>query len=195
VGRVTPQKGQMVLLRAAARLRDRWPDLRIVFVGDVESGNARDTAYLKELVATVAELGLGKHVHFAGYQVDPDYACFDVLAMPSIDGGEGLPMVVLEAAARGVPVVASQVGGIPEVIRDGRSGFLVAPGDDRALAGGLTRVLGDAALRARLKSEARQILQERFSPEVFRRAISAIVAELVLPQQTSGKRVPIEAHG
>ena len=71
VGRITPQKGQIVLLRPAARLRDRWPDLRILFVGDAESGSTRDAAYLKELVATVAELGLGKHVHFAGYQSDP----------------------------------------------------------------------------------------------------------------------------
>jgi glycosyltransferase involved in cell wall biosynthesis len=197
VGRITPQKGQMVLLRAAARLKDRWPDLRVVFVGDAESGNTRDAAYLKELVATVTELGLGKHVHFAGYQSDPIpfYARFDVLAMPSIDTGEGLPMVVLEAAAQGVPVVASKVGGMPEVIRDGWSGLLVAPGDDRALAEGLARVLADATLRARVASGARQILEERFSPEVFRRTICAAVSELVLPQRSPRMQGAIEAHG
>ena len=197
VGRITPQKGQIVLLRAAARLRDRWPDLRIMFVGDAESGSTRDAAYLKELVATVAELGLGKHVHFAGYQSDPNpyYARFDVLAMPSIDSGEGLPMVVLEAAAQGVPVVASKVGGMPEVIHDGWSGLLVAPGDDRALAERLARVLDDATLRARLEHGARESLDERFSPEVFRRTICAIVSELVPPLRASRTPTAVEVHG
>jgi glycosyltransferase involved in cell wall biosynthesis len=196
VGRITPQKGQKVLLRAAARLRDRWPDLRIVFVGDVESGNARDAAYLKEVEATVTELGLRRHVYFAGYQSDPNpyYARFDVMAVPSLES-EGLPMVVVEAAARGVPAVASKAGGVPEVIHDGHSGLLVAPGDDRALAESLARVLADAPLRARLRRGAHQILRERFSPQVFRRAISAIVTELVLSKQSPGKRVVIEAQG
>lgn len=104
-------------------------------------------------------------------------------------------MVVLEAAAQGVPVVASKVGGMPEVIHDGWSGLLVAPGDDRALAERLARVLADATLRARLESGARQILDEVFSAEAFRRAICAIVSELVLPQQSPRAQGAIEAHG
>jgi glycosyltransferase involved in cell wall biosynthesis len=180
VGRITPQKGQMILLRAAAQLRDRWPNLEIVFVGAPEEKSREDAAYLDGLKSAAAELGLESNVTWAGYQSDPGpyYASLDLLALPSIES-EGLPMVALEAMTWRVPAVASYWPGTAEIIRDGANGLLVAPGDERALAGALERVLRDDTLRAHLKLGAGASLDERFSPEVFRRQIHALVSNLI----------------
>jgi len=179
VGRITVQKGQMALLRAAAFLRDRWPHLEIVFVGAPEEASHQDAAYLDRLKSAAVELGLERNVTWAGYQFDPGpfYPCFDVLAMPSLDT-EGLPMAALEARTWRVPVVASDWPGTAEVIQDGVNGLLVPPGNEPALAGALERVLSDDSLRARLKRGVEASLDKRFSPEFFRREIHAIVSNL-----------------
>jgi len=191
VGRITVQKGQMALLRAAALLRARWPHLEIVFVGAPEEASRQDAAYLDRLKSAAVELGLERNVTWAGYQFDPGpfYPCFDVLAMPSLET-EGLPMAALEARAWRVPVVASDWPGTAEVIGDGVNGLLVPPGDEPALVGALERVLGDDALQTRLKVGAEASLDERFSPQRFRREIHAIVSHLV--GSPSGARHAVE---
>lgn len=180
VGRITPQKGQMVLLRAGALLQGRFPELQVVFVGAPEEKSSEDAAYLEQLKSAVVELGLERNVIWAGYQFDPGpfYPCFDVLAMPSLET-EGLPMAALEARAWRVPVAASDWPGTAEVIRNGVNGLLVPPGDEPALAGALERVLSDGAMRDRLKLGAAASLDKRFSPEFFRREIHAIVSNLL----------------
>lgn len=195
VGRITPQKGQLVLLRATALLRDRWPSLQVVFVGAPEPGSARDATYMRELEAEVSRLGLVNNVHWAGFQenLDSYYSRFDVVAVPSIEP-EGCPLVALEAAAWGVPAVASRGAGIEEVIRDGVSGLLVPPGDEKALARALERVLGDPALRAWLTAGTRTSLDQRFSPETFRRTIHEIVSGLVTPACGVAREKEIEAR-
>lgn len=148
VGNFTAKKDQATLLRAVARLpaeagADRTV-LVLVGLGPLE-GELRELA---------TELGIAERVLFAGSR-DDVFAllpAFDVFALSS--RFEGLPIALLEAMASGVAPVATRVGGIPEVITDGRDGLLVAPGDPAALAGALAKVLGDDDLRAGVGARA-----------------------------------------
>jgi glycosyltransferase involved in cell wall biosynthesis len=195
VGRITPQKGQRVLLRAAALLVERWPNLQVVIVGAPERDNSSDAAYLRELEYEVMRLGLANHIHWAGFQDNLDlyYRRFDMVAIPSIEA-EGFSLVALEAARWGVPAVASRGGGVGEVVRDGVSGLLVVPGNEEALAQALDRVLGDPVLRARLVAGTRTTLDQRFSLETFRRTIGGIVSGLVAPKHGVAREKEIEAR-
>lgn len=113
---------------------------------------AGDGALRAELQDAVSTMGLDDRVHFLG-QLDHDdllhlTAAADAVVLSSTH--EGLPVTVVEAMAAGTPVVATAVGGIPEVVEDGRSGLLVPPGDPPALAGAIERILRDGDLRARI---------------------------------------------
>jgi glycosyltransferase involved in cell wall biosynthesis len=172
VCRLAPEKGGDVLLRAAALLRPGLPDLRVTVVGD---GPVRP-----RLEALARRLGLGDAVAFCGFRPDAArlIAGLDVLAVPS--RSDGSPLVVLEALAAGVPVVASAVGGIPDQVRDGREALLVPPGDAVALAAALRAVLTDPAraraLRAAGRRRAADLTHDRMVDEVedaYRRVLAA----------------------
>jgi glycosyltransferase involved in cell wall biosynthesis len=147
VGNLTAKKDQATLVRALASLPstgDRGPTLVLVGLGPLED----------ELRALAAQHGVADRVVFAGSR-DDVFAllpAFDVFALSS--RFEGLPIALLEAMAAGVAPVATRVGGIPEVITDGRDGLLVDPGDPDALAAALGRLLDDAALRETLGERA-----------------------------------------
>jgi glycosyltransferase involved in cell wall biosynthesis len=179
VGRITPQKGQHVFIRAAARLKSRNISIHLVFVGAPEENNATDAAYARSLRSLARDLGLEGKVHWAGYQSDPDafYAIFDALVIPSTVS-EGLPMVALEALQWGLPVIGSQLGGIPEIIRDDINGFLVPPGDDQALADASGRLLRSAELRRRLRVGARASIDNRFLVDTFQKQIRLAITRL-----------------
>lgn len=117
--------------------------------------------YEHALRGQVAAAGLAEHVEFAGlveHERLPDlYRAAHAFVMPSLQ--EGLPLALLEAMASGLPVVATAVGGIPEVLRDGENGLLVPPADAKALAEALARVLADDALCARLGTAARATVE------------------------------------
>jgi glycosyltransferase involved in cell wall biosynthesis len=136
------------LLRAAVVVRAALPDVRFLLVGQgpLEPQTRR----------LAAELGLDGTVIFAGFRSDAHRlaAEFDVFTLSS--AYEGLPIALIEAMALGRPCVATSVGGIPEVVSDGAQGVLVPPRDPDALAGGLLRLLGDPALRARMGVAARE---------------------------------------
>ena len=156
VGRLVPDKGQGILLEALAALRAQHPGARLTFAGD-----GPDRAALE---ARAAELGLGDAVRFAG-SVGQDrilelYEQADVFCLPSF--AEGIPVVLMEAMSTGLPVVTTQIMGIPELVRDGETGLLVAPGDVGALAAALGRLAGDAALRDRLGRAGREHVREHF---------------------------------
>jgi glycosyltransferase involved in cell wall biosynthesis len=160
VGRLTGLKRHDVLLRGFARLRR--PTARLLIVGD---GPTRE-----ELVSLAASLGVTDRVMFAGYQDRPEraLAAMDVFALTS--DSEGMPLAILEAWAAGKPVVASRVGGVPELVADGRTGLLFAAGDDRALAGCLDRLLNDRPLAGALGEAGRALVRERYDTRVMARA-------------------------
>jgi glycosyltransferase involved in cell wall biosynthesis len=150
-GRLSPEKGFGVLVEAAARV----PGAGAVLFGD---GPER-----ARLEGRVRELGLANRFILPGFtrELDALLPWADVLVLPSFT--EGLPNVVLEAAAAGVPAVATAVGGTPEAIRDGETGYLVPPGDPAALADRLSRLLSDEALRRRMGRAARDRMHAEFS--------------------------------
>lgn len=160
VGRLRIRKGVEVLLEALRELRGRVPAAVLKIAGDGEHRAA--------LERTAAGLELGSAVTFLGTcdgsRVRALLAGAAALVVPSIY--EGMPLVVLEAMERGVPVVASAVSGIPEVVVDGETGWLVPPEDPEALAGALEEVLADAPEARRRGAAGRRRIEERYRPAV-----------------------------
>ncbi|MCP4573054.1 MAG: glycosyltransferase family 4 protein [bacterium] len=161
VGRLCPTKGLGILLAAADRLRDRCPDLRILVAG--EDGN--DRRHGAALRREVARRGLDRTVTFLGYVPEAGRYCaeFDVQVVPS--RAEPFGLVTLEALARGCPVVATAAGGSPEIVRHGREGFLVPPGDADALAVHLERLLASPELRRDMGEQGRVRVRNRFTAD------------------------------
>jgi glycosyltransferase involved in cell wall biosynthesis len=189
LGRLDAGKGVFDLLDSAAELRRAVPDLRLVFAG--EGDHAALARYAERL-------GIADAVKFTG-EVGPSgkRALFEsaaAFALPSY--AEGLPLGLLEAMAAGVPVVASPVGGVPEAVVDGVSGFLVAPGDRAALSRVLRSLLLDRALGARLGAAARESVRLRFSPErtiprleeIYAQAGLAAIGKPLEPGRDAGMR-------
>ena len=133
----------------------------------------------EELVTLVDRLGLKDAVLFTGFQMDvfEIIATFDVAVLPSFF--EGMGRVLLEAMAMEKPVVASRVGGIPDLVEDGVNGFLVSPGKIRALREGLLKVLRDKKLARKLGKQGRRKTTDRFSAEIMVQSIDRIYRELL----------------
>jgi glycosyltransferase involved in cell wall biosynthesis len=154
VGRLRRVKRAGLLIDAVARLVPERPDLRLVFVGE---GDERPMLERK-----IRDLGLEGRVLLHGTELDPRpmYGAFDLVAQSS--ASEGLPNVLLEAAAAGRPIVATDAGGSNEIVIDGRTGLLVPIEDVDRLAGALARLLDDADLRRQLGAAAREHVQTAF---------------------------------
>ena len=176
--RAAPEKGVHHLLRAFAGMQ-RDPDSQraalLVYVGDgPELGTLRDLA---------TSLGIAADVRFTGYSNDVAgyLRAADVVVVPSV-WQDALPLGVLEAMAVGRPVVATRVGGIPEMCRDGEEGLLVAPGAEEELGRALTTLLGSPSLRAVMGERGRRRVATIFSPEA---QLDAIVEQLDLRRTAS----------
>lgn len=160
VGRLRIRKGVEVLLEALDAVRRTNPGARLLIAGDGE--------HRAVLERKAAELGLGPSVVFLGRcdasRVRGLLSSAAALVVPSTY--EGMPLVVLEAMEAGLPVVASRVSGIPEVVEDGRTGWLVPPEDPGALAAALAEALGNPEEARRRGGEGRQRVDERFRPKV-----------------------------
>ena len=148
IGRLNVQKGHRYLLDAAARVFASAPDARLVIAGDGDQAAA--------LRAQAEALGLTPRVVFTGHRTDVPalLEAFDVFCISSTY--EGTPLTLFEAMAARKAIVSTAVDGCREVLQDGRTGLLVPPRDADALAGALTRVLGDPALRESLAEAARR---------------------------------------
>lgn len=135
-----PRKGMEVLLDAMAILKDRGESIRLRAVGPFET-----SSYETEIMNRVDSLQIGDMIDWTGFQTDVNQQLrkMDLFVLPSLYG-EGLPMVVLEAMANAVPVVASRVEGIPEAVRDGVDGLIFEPGNPEDLALKLEGLIGDA---------------------------------------------------
>lgn len=155
VARLQPEKGVRTFVDAAAAMARTFPYARFVVAGD---GPER-----KELERRVQQRGMQSRISFLGFVPD-GYSVIrqlDVLVVPSMS--EGTPLVVLEAMASGVAIVATRVGGIPEQVRHGCEALLVDPADVRAIASACTQLLTDEALRSRLIVAARLRMQREFN--------------------------------
>jgi glycosyltransferase involved in cell wall biosynthesis len=155
VARLAPEKGLADLIGATARIRQVVPGTRLMLVGD---GPSRP-----ELEQRVGGMGLCDVIHFTGIRRDiPDVLqAMDVFALPSLR--EGLPKAILEAMAAGLPVVATAVGGIPEVVEYDVTGFLVPPRDIDALTLNICRLLENSALRVAMGQRGRARVQQHFT--------------------------------
>jgi glycosyltransferase involved in cell wall biosynthesis len=156
--RLHPQKAHVVLFEAARRLlAEGAPPFRVALAGE---GSLRP-----ELEQRARALGLGDRVHFLGFRNDVRALLpqADAFVLPSLY--EGLPLSALEAMAAGLPVVVTRVGGNPGIVDDGVNGLMVEPGDPKALAAALGRVLRDRALGRALGEEGRRRVAERHDIE------------------------------
>lgn len=166
VGRLQPEKGFDVLLETAEALLDQGWDFELVIVGE---GPER-----QRLESQIAASSHAARLRLLGYCAETWdlFAALDLFVLSSLR--EGLPNVLLEALAMEVPVVATEVGGISGLIRDGVDGLLVPPGDAQRLADGMARLFGDATLRARLAAAGRKRVEQGFDFAERMRKIRAI---------------------
>jgi glycosyltransferase involved in cell wall biosynthesis len=168
--RLTPDKGTHILIEAAQTVVRNDPGTRFLVCGD---GFSRP-----ELERQVRDAGLQDVFVFAGFRTDLDawMPNADLFVLPSFN--EGLPNVILEANACGVPAVATAVFGTPEVLHDGVNGYLVPAGDPQALADRLSRLLADADLRRRMGDAGRELVRAQFTFEAQARGYVEFFAEL-----------------
>ncbi len=181
-GSITEIKDLLTLLRAVERLVPLYPQVRLRL-----AGRATSEAYDRQVRGFVESHNLQGHVEFLGLltqeQMLEEYSHCALLALSSLQ--DNAPMAVIEAMAAARPVVATRVGGVPDLVSEGETGLLVPAGDDAALAMRLADLLGDRALRRRMGQRAREVARSRFSAERVAAAYYALYRR-VLP----GDQVP-----
>ena len=163
--RLAPVKGIAYLVAAMPDVRLQCPNAHLILAGDGEERAG--------LEAQAAALGVASRVHFLGYREDVDavIAALDVFVLPSLN--EGMGRVLVAAMALGVPLVATRVGGVPDVLEDGRQGLLVPPADPAALAKSIAAILGDG-MRAASMGALGRARAERFSLQVMLERLGAL---------------------
>jgi len=171
VGRVSPEKGVVALVKAFARIASEFPASRLVVAGD-----GPDAAKARSAASTAA---LKNRVSFLGHRSDVDsvYGALDLFVLNSRT--EGLPNAVLEAMAYGVPVVATAVGGTPELVRDGETGLLVPPGDSDALVRAIRAVILDREAAMERARRARELVEREFDMRQLSHSINEAYRRIV----------------
>jgi glycosyltransferase involved in cell wall biosynthesis len=170
IARLTEQKGHRYLLEALASTPS-LANVQLLVIGD---GDLRES-----LVQDARARGLERRVHFLGARRDLGdlLAAMDVFVLPSL--WEGLPLSMILAMGAGLPIVATAVAGVPEVVEEGRTGLLVPPADAAALGAALARVFGDAAFAQRMGREARASVLPRFGVDGYVRSIAGLYDRLL----------------
>ncbi len=160
VGMFEERKGQVVLLEAVSKLvKDRFPDLHLILVGE-----GPDEQMLKN---KVREMKLGDNITFFPFTREPMYVFerIDILVLSSLYK-EGLPNVLLEAMSMNVPVVSSKMAGVPEIVKDGKTGYMVEPGESGQLALAISKLWSDRAAYKAISANGRKLMEESFDKEV-----------------------------
>jgi glycosyltransferase involved in cell wall biosynthesis len=181
VANFVPMKGHRWLIDAMPAILARNPDATLVL-----AGSGPGLAAARERVAAA---GLEPRVRFLGPRADGVdlLALGDVVVLPSV-AAEGLPIVLLEALALGKPVVATRVGGIPEVIQDGATGLLVPPGDPPALADAISALLANPTRAAAMAARGRAAVRARLTADAMVRQIERLYVELAAAKGLMGER-------
>jgi glycosyltransferase involved in cell wall biosynthesis len=179
VGRLSLEKGCLEMIEAFAAVAATVPSARLAVVGEGPLGDA--------VRARVAAAGLEARVHFPGHQRDMRgmYEAIDVLFSPSRT--EGISNVILEAMTMGRPVVATRVGGTPEIVEDGVSGLLVPSGASTAMAAAIARVCRDSGLAARLADGGRARIAEHFDFGARMRREEAFYERILATRRAAGQ--------
>jgi len=174
VGRVTPKKGQIHAVRAMPKILAASPGAKLLLVGEIGHSD-----YTDDIRQTAAELGVADQIVWAGerHDVNRVLAAVDVSVVPSL--GETLPMTILETMSAGRPVVASNVGGIPECVLSGKTGILVPPRNSDSLAQAVTRLLTNRSERQKMVRAGRQRVRRHFSTKSQVTAIEAAFGQVV----------------
>jgi len=175
VGEISPAKGQLHLLQAVALLRRAGREVQVVIIG-----NHRQD-YVQQLQKNARDWGIGHLLHWPGFcdNIPLAMQALDVYVCPSLS--ESLPLTLLEAMAASKPIIATSVGGIPEIILERHTGLLVPPRDAGALAAALTEVLDSPQLAQRLGQRAWQKLQADFDSQRQTQQIEKIYYQYVRP--------------
>lgn len=177
LGRITPLKGHNYFIEAMAKVVRTMPYVKIWIIGDAP---ANKLDYKESLVTLVQRLGLKDHVHFLGNRSDVNelLAKSDVVVLSTVTQ-EAFGRVILEAQAAGVPVVATKVGGVVDIIDDGETGLLVMPKDVDGMAREVMRLIKDRDLAQRLVINARQKLENNFTLEHMASRTVAVYEEVL----------------
>jgi glycosyltransferase involved in cell wall biosynthesis len=181
---VSPWKGQDVLVRGLPDLVVDFPRLGCLVVGGVVRGAEE---FARGLEAFVAARGLGPHVRFTGHRSDiaDVVGTLDVLVHASARP-EPFGRILIEAMALGKPVVATNGGGVPEIVVDGETGLLVAPADVEAMTAAIRRLLGDSDLRRRFGAAGARRVRDCFSLQSYVPGVEAVYAEVLARERGAG---------
>ncbi|PWH20032.1 MAG: hypothetical protein DDG58_03410 [Ardenticatenia bacterium] len=177
VGRMQPWKGHHIFLQVARRVRDLLPDAHFLIVGGQVF--AADADYAERLRHLAHELGIAQRVRFVGHQADvaPWLAAMDVFVQCS--EAEPFGLVIVEAMAAARPVVAFADGGVPEIVLDGETGMLVAPGDVSHMAEAVAKLAVDRDLAQRMGRAGRERVETNFSATRYVRQIEELYEEIL----------------
>jgi glycosyltransferase involved in cell wall biosynthesis len=166
VGRLNYQKSFQYLIKAMPMVLQQIPNVKLIIVGEGEQ-----LAYLNQLSKS---LGLSESVIFTGAidstEIPNAYSAADVFVLPSLF--ESFGIVLIEAQAAGKPVIGTRVGGVPEALVDGETGFLVEPGDPKPLGAAIIRVLSDENLARKMGEKGKKFVEARFS---IQSAVSSVI--------------------
>jgi sugar transferase (PEP-CTERM/EpsH1 system associated) len=170
VARLDPIKNHPMMMKALKNVKESFPDTTLLIVGD---GPERRT-----LEALVSELGLSSRIIITGFREDTHlfYGIMDVFLLTSFS--EGTAMTLLEAMAAGLPCVVTNVGGNPEIVREGETGFIIPSGDESALTSRISLLLQDEDLRKKMGQAARKRFEENFTVDKMVREYEKIYDQL-----------------
>lgn len=177
IGRITPIKGHHFFIMAASKVVRAAPGVKILIVGSPPEGK---DGYIKQLKALTERFGISESVEFLGYRQDIEglLSNMDLLVLSSI-GHEAFGRVVIEAQAAGVPVVATKIGGLTDIITDRKNGLLVSPWNTQQLADAMIEILNDRKLAEKLAREARKGVEDKFTLDVMADKTMAVYRQAV----------------
>jgi len=184
IGRISPWKGQHIFLRAAELVHQRFPQARFFIVGGAMFGEAE---YEREVRSLTESLGISNVVTFTGFRSDVQNIIADMdLIVHASTTGEPFGQVIIEGMAAGKPIIATDGGGVPEIVEHGKTGILVPMGDAQIMAEAISKVLADPALAADMGARGRERVHDYFTIERKARKVEAVYQRMLSrPQRPS----------